>query len=163
MKTIVVSGGFDPLHPGHLRMIQDASEYGRVVVVLNSDAWLIRKKGYCFFEYGWRAEILCGLSTVTMVAPVDDADGTVCEALRRLRPDYFGNGGDRGPTNTPELEVCRDLGITPIFELGGGKVASSSEAVDRVLRAMICQSDRRLPRPRPALGETDDRHNPSGG
>ena len=50
----------------------------------------------------------------------------MCEALRRIQPDYFGNGGDRGKNNTPELVVCEELGIQPVFELGGGKYSSSS-------------------------------------
>ncbi len=57
---------------------------------------------------------------------VDDTDGTVCEALRRIKPDYFGNGGDRTNKNTPELDVCHELGIEPVFELGGVKYTSSS-------------------------------------
>ncbi len=57
---------------------------------------------------------------------VDDADGTVCEALRRIRPDYFENGGDQDKTNTPELTVCDELGIEPVSELGGTKYSSSS-------------------------------------
>ena len=145
VKKILVSGGFDPIHPGHIRMMAEAyAIYGHVVVVLNSDDWLIRKKGYFFFNYIWRREILLGLRCVNEVTAVDDRDGTVCEALHRIRPDYFGNGGDRGPANTPELEVCRKLGIEPIFNLGGGKLVSSSDSFNQAM-AMLASKAVKVP------------------
>ena len=61
-KTICVSGGFDPVHIGHLRMIQEASKYGHVVAIVNSDDWLMRKKGYIFMPFDERCEILEGFS-----------------------------------------------------------------------------------------------------
>jgi cytidyltransferase-like protein len=123
-KRIVLSGGFDPLHPGHIAMIEAAREYGEVHVVLNSDEWLIKKKGFFFQPFHDRKKILEAYTEHVHV--VDDADGTVCEALERIQPEYFGNGGDRGPQNTPELNLCTLLGIEPVFELGGGKYSSSS-------------------------------------
>lgn len=125
---IVVSGGFDPLHVGHVRMIQAARAYGRVVIVVNSDEWLLRKKGYVFMPYRDRVEVL-RLDPRLTVTGVDDADDTVCEALERLRPYYFGNGGDRTTANEKEHELCMRLGIREKFGLGGGKVRSSSEIV----------------------------------
>ncbi|MCF7815422.1 MAG: adenylyltransferase/cytidyltransferase family protein [Candidatus Pacebacteria bacterium] len=124
MKRITISGGFDPIHPGHIAMIEDAKKFGEVHVIVNSDDWLIRKKGFFFQPWTDRKKILEAYTP--HVYDVDDSDGTVCEALRRIRPDYFGNGGDRGKTNTPELNVCEELGIEPVFELGGGKYSSSS-------------------------------------
>lgn len=124
-KTIVISGGFDPIHPGHIAMIEAATEYGEVHIVANSDEWLLRKKGFFFQPWVDRKKILEAYTP--HVHHVDDSDGTVCEALRRIKPDYFGNGGDRGAKNTPELDVCDELGIEPVFELGGGKYSSSSE------------------------------------
>lgn len=123
-KTIVISGGFDPIHPGHIAMIESAAEYGEVHIVVNSDDWLVRKKGFFFQPWTDRKKILEAYTP--HVHAVDDTDGTVCEALRRIKPDYFGNGGDRTNKNTPELDVCDDLGIEPVFELGGGKYSSSS-------------------------------------
>jgi cytidyltransferase-like protein len=128
-KTIMVSGGFDPLHIGHLRMIKEAAKYGKVIVVANSDAWLLRKKGYIFMPWIERKEIIEGYAEVDRVEAVDDSDGSVCEAIRRLRPTYFANGGDRTNKNTPEMAVCDELGITMLWEVGGGKIQSSSEMV----------------------------------
>lgn len=123
-KTIVISGGFDPIHPGHIAMIEDASKYGEVHIVVNSDNWLVRKKGFFFQSWTDRKKILEAYTQ--HIHAVDDSDGTVCEALKRIKPDYFGNGGDRKKENTPELNVCEELGIEPVFELGGRKYNSSS-------------------------------------
>lgn len=123
-KKIVISGGFDPLHPGHIAMIENAQAYGEVHIVVNSDDWLVRKKGFFFQPWEDRKKILEVYTP--HIHAVDDSDGTVCEALRRIKPDYFGNGGDRTNKNTPELDVCEELGIEPVFELGGGKYSSSS-------------------------------------
>ena len=131
IPTIAVSGGFDPIHKGHVQMIREAAEYGNVIVILNSDDWLIRKKGYKFMSFEERAYIAGSIKGVTVVSNVDDSDGTVCEALRRLKPDYFANGGDRYNTNTPEMEVCEELGIKMLWNIGGGKVQSSSELVSK--------------------------------
>ena len=129
MTTVCVSGGFDPIHQGHVRLIQGATEYGDVVVILNSDDWLVRKKGYCVMPWEHRAEILEAIRGVVRVERVDDTDDTVCEALLRIHQNIFVNGGDRGPSNTPEMEICEDLGILTVFNVGGEKVASSSEIV----------------------------------
>jgi cytidyltransferase-like protein len=130
MPIVCVSGGMDPLHEGHVRLIHDAATHGDVIVILNSDEWLMRKKGYVFMPWLSRAYILRSIKGVKDVVPVDDADGTVCEALYRIRPDFFANGGDRVADNTPELRLCTDLGIKAIFNVGGQKIASSSEIVD---------------------------------
>lgn len=133
-KTVMVSGGFDPVHIGHIRMILEASEYGDVFVVANSDDWLFRKKGFVFMEFEQRAEILAAIKGVVKVSGVDDSDGTVCEAIRRLKPDYFANGGDRQKHNTPEQTVCDELGVEMLWGIGGNnKANSSSDLVERVL------------------------------
>lgn len=127
--TIVVSGGFDPIHVGHTRMIKAAAELGNVIVAVNSDSWLMRKKGYIFMPWEERAEILHSIQGVHDVVDVNDSDGTVCEALQRLKPDMFGNGGDRTNKNTPEMALCDRLGIEMVWGLGGGKIQSSSDLV----------------------------------
>ena len=132
-KTIMVSGGFDPVHIGHIRMILDAARHGDVVVVANSDDWLFRKKGFVFMEFEQRAEILAAIKGVVKVSGVDDTDGTVCEAIRRLKPDMFANGGDRRKNNTPEQDVCEELGVQMLWAVGGeDKANSSSDLVERV-------------------------------
>jgi D-beta-D-heptose 7-phosphate kinase/D-beta-D-heptose 1-phosphate adenosyltransferase len=127
--TVVVSGGFDPIHVGHVRMIVDAARYGNVIVVANSDAWLMRKKGYVFMPFKERQEVLASIKGVLRVESVDDVDGTVCEALRTIKPTHFANGGDRKQTNTPEMDVCKELGINLLWNVGGGKIQSSSDLV----------------------------------
>lgn len=131
MKTVLVSGGFDPVHSGHVEMFMQAAMKGRVVVALNSDEWLERKKGYVFMPFRDRKLVVSAMRAVHYVTGVDDGDGTVLEAIRRIRPDYFANGGDRTSDNTPELELCYQLGIEPLFGIGGFKQMSSSGLVDR--------------------------------
>lgn len=136
-KIIVLSGGFDPLHVGHLRMIEAADEIAPVTLVVNSDDWLMRKKGYVFMPWKEREELLWGFGSVSDIVSVDDSDDTVCQALRRLKPMYFGNGGDRTGENTPEIEVCNELGIELRWNLGGGKAQSSSDLVTKVVNHHI--------------------------
>tara|TARA_R100000315_G_C5213384_1_gene127047 strand:+ start:304 stop:816 length:513 start_codon:yes stop_codon:yes gene_type:complete len=131
--TVMVSGGFDPVHAGHIRMIRDAANFGDVIVIANSDDWLFRKKGFVFMTFAQRAEILNAIKGVILVDSVDDTDGTVCEAIRRLKPDFFANGGDRGKTNTPEQAVCEELNVKLLWGVGGDKkLASSSDLVQNV-------------------------------
>ncbi len=131
MKVVAVSGGFDPVHKGHVQMIEEASKIGPVMVIINSDAWLMRKKGYVFMPWEERAYIMGNIKGVVTVTNVDDADGSVCEALKRMKPDAFANGGDRKVTNTPEMQVCDDLGIELLWNVGGEKTQSSSNLVNK--------------------------------
>lgn len=135
MSVVLVSGGFDPIHSGHINYIQGAAKYGEVWVLLNSDEWLLKKKKYRFMEWKERAAILMGVKGVTRVMSVDDEDGTVCKGIMQARDlaiVSFANGGDRGPSNTPEAELCERLGIEMIFNCGGGKTNSSSELINAV-------------------------------
>lgn len=135
---IAVSGGFDPIHHGHISLINDAAAFGKVVVILNTDEWLKRKKGYVFMPFEQRKKVLENIRNVHVVLQAFDDDGTVCKNLSQLRMmlSYFGNGGDRNAKNTPELELCDKLEITPIFGLGGGKVQSSSTMVNKCLEQL---------------------------
>ena len=128
--TVMVSGGFDPIHVGHVRMIRAAAAYGDVIVVANSDEWLFRKKGFNFMGFNERKEILMAFKGVIDVVPVDDDDGTVCSAIIEHKPTYFANGGDRTSDNTPEKLVCEELGIKMLWNVGGQKIQSSSELVE---------------------------------
>lgn len=135
---ICVSGGFDPLHSGHLNYIKDAACYGRVVVILNSDEWLVRKKGYCLLPWNDRAYILSELRDVSLVVHVEDSDDSVCKALQAIRPRFFANGGDRKEEtkNSKESALCEKLSIMQIFNIGGRKTQSSSDVVRAACRQM---------------------------
>ena len=129
--TVMVSGGFDPMPIGHVRMIQEAArEFGEVIVAVNSDDWLLRKKGYVFMPWEERAEIARAIQGVTKVVAFDDSDNTACDAIRTHRPTFFANGGDRTTNNTPEQAVCEEIGVQMVWGVGGGKIQSSSELVN---------------------------------
>ena len=130
-KTIAISGGFDPVHIGHVKMIEEASRHGGVLVILNSDEWLQRKKGYAFMSWKERSYIMGNIKGVVAVTNVNDSDDTVCHALNKHRPDAFANGGDRKTENTPEMKLCEELGIELMWNVGGGKIQSSSELVGK--------------------------------
>ena len=125
-KRIMVSGGFDPPHIGHIRMFQDAAEWGEVIVAINSDDWLMRKKGYVFMPWAERAEIIRELTSVDHVVSFNDNDDTANQAIKVHRPDAFANGGDRKKKNTPEMDLCDKLGIQMLWGIGGKDKPQSS-------------------------------------
>ena len=128
-KIVAVSGGFDPVHVGHVRMIAEAARLGDVVIIANSDEWLMRKKGYVFMTWEERQEILYNFKGVVDVYEALDADDSVCKTLEKLNPDIFANGGDRKNDNVPEVALCNKLGIELRWNIGGDKIQSSSELV----------------------------------
>ncbi len=136
-KVVAVSGGFDPLHIGHVRMFEEARRLGdKLVVILNNDNWLQKKKGYVFMDEKERKEILLALRSVDEVVITkhkkNPLDMSVCDALRVVKPHIFANGGDRTKKNTPEIPVCKELGCKIVFSVGkGGKVQSSSWLVNK--------------------------------
>jgi cytidyltransferase-like protein len=131
MKTIVVvSGGFDPVHSGHIALLKAARTLGdQLIVGINSDEWLERKKGRAFMPWQERLCILNNLSSVDEVYTFDDEDGTACHLLQQVRAHYpndriiFANGGDRTRENIPEMTVP---GIEFMFGVGGENKANSS-------------------------------------
>ncbi len=132
MKTIAASGGFDPLHIGHVEYLQHAKSLGdKLVVIVNSDDFLVRKKGYAFMPLKERMAIIAALRCVDEVMECIDQDQTVCETLRKLKPDIFAKGGDRHSGNIPELAVCQECGIEIVDGLGQ-KIQSSSELVSKL-------------------------------
>ena len=136
-KIIILSGGFDPVHKGHVRMFKAASEYGDVVVGANSDDWLIRKKGKFFMPFLERKEILESIKYIDSVLAFDDSDDYACQLIKDVKSHYgndvelyFGNGGDRTNETTPEIEYCEKNNIGLIWDLGGGKIQSSSDLLN---------------------------------
>jgi D-beta-D-heptose 7-phosphate kinase/D-beta-D-heptose 1-phosphate adenosyltransferase len=102
-----------------------------VYVALNSDAWLVRKKGFCFMPWEERAAILRAMRFVSRVVSVDDDNGSVASAIFYVQPDYFANGGDRTEPNLYEAAACKRVGCKELFGIGGAKVQSSSALVRR--------------------------------
>ena len=137
-KIIILSGGFDPVHKGHIRMFKAAKETNaKVIVGVNSDQWLSRKKGKPFMNQDERIEILESCKYIDSVINFDDLDNTACDLIRKVISLYknkdvkifFGNGGDRTHETTPEIEFCKQSDVEMIWELGGKKIQSSSSLI----------------------------------
>jgi D-beta-D-heptose 7-phosphate kinase/D-beta-D-heptose 1-phosphate adenosyltransferase len=129
-RIVCTSGGLDPIHPGHATCIVDSKQYGdTLVVVVNGDSFLKAKKGKPFMDLMTRCAIVSCIRGVDYVIPFEiEGDQTVCEALRRIRPHVFTKGGDRTDyTNIPEWEVCQELGIELVPQVGQPKDWSSSD------------------------------------
>ncbi len=129
----VVSGGFDPIHEGHIELIKaSAAASDGVIVLANSDAWLQRKKGKNFHSMHTRKMILENLKGVVDVLEFDDSDNSACDGIRKVRQKYpndklvFANGGDRGKDNIPEISVCAECQVDLAFGVGGENKANSS-------------------------------------
>ena len=119
VKVVALSGAFHPFSLGHLGMIQEAAKYGKVIIILNSDEWLIRNKSKSgIMEYEKRKLFLQSIPEVAKIIPAQDDDDTVCETLKYLTPDIFGNGGSRTEQNTPEKELCKKLDIEMLWDIG---------------------------------------------
>lgn len=130
---VAVSGGFDPIHIGHIRYLKEAKALGdRLVVIINNNNWLRTKKGRYFMDEEDRKEIIASFACVDEVIitqhTVDDPDRSVCKALAEIMPDIFANGGDRFSDDIPEFIFCTEHNIAMKFNVGhGGKVRSSSD------------------------------------
>ena len=131
MKIIVVSGGFDPVHSGHIEYFRAAKECGdKLIVALNSDKWLEKKKGKFFMPFSERESIVSSIRFVDMVIDFkDDHMGSCIHALEKIKiqyPDdeiFFANGGDRNKKNIPEMSV-KDINF--LFSIGGDNKKNSS-------------------------------------
>lgn len=112
----MVSGGFDPLHVGHVELLKAAKGLcDELIVALNGDKWLMKKKGFVFMPWDHRRAILESIKYVDEVVRVTDLDDTVCDTLRIFRPHFFINSGDRVSGNVPEEKLCAELGIRSIW------------------------------------------------
>lgn len=142
-KIVAVSGGFDPIHLGHLRMFKLAKELGdELVVIINSDGWLRRKKGAYFMSANERKEIIEEFSCVDRVYVHNSVKTHVSEALEILKPSIFANGGDRkNEEDIPEAEICKKLGIEMVFNVGGKKIRSSSVLLKNYCETIIKKHD----------------------
>ncbi|MEK7655270.1 MAG: adenylyltransferase/cytidyltransferase family protein [Patescibacteria group bacterium] len=129
-KIVCTSGGYDPVHPGHLSVISESKKFGdTVVVIVNGDAFLSAKKGRPFQDVQTRCRIMSYARGADLVVPFEiENDMTVREALRKIRPHVFTKGGDRfSPETIPEWDVCQELGITIETGIGEPKLWSSSD------------------------------------
>jgi cytidyltransferase-like protein len=132
MKIVLVTGGFDPIHSGHIAYFKAAKTLGDMLIVgLNSDEWLARKKGQAFMPWNERLCIVNNLSMVDEVYTFDDDDGSAKHFIQQVRAHYpdaeliFANGGDRTKENIPEIDVA-DTNTTFAFGVGGSNKANSS-------------------------------------
>ena len=137
-NIVIVSGGFDPVHSGHIALIEDASKKGGVVVLLNSDKWLINKKGKFFLPFKERSVIMMAMKNVIDVIGFNDDDATCINGIKKVLVKYknckiqFANGGDRNLSTTPEKKFCEENNVETLWSIGGNfKKNSSSEILKK--------------------------------
>ena len=140
-KIVLVTGGFDPLHSGHIAYFEEAKKLGDILVVgVNSDAWLVRKKGQAFMPLLERTNIIRKLECVDFVIDFNDSDNTAKHAIQMVRQSYpqdpiiFANGGDRTDKNIPEMDV-EDDNVRFVFGIGGFDKKNSSSWILEEWRA----------------------------
>jgi len=136
---VIISGAFGPIHRGHVRLFKGAKSIGhKVVLGLNSDAWVVKNRGQVFMDWSERAEVLREFRNVDEVVSFNDSDGTALDLIMRVKQLYpelkiaFANGGSRNEKNTPESGMCAAYGIDMVFNAGGGIVASSTKLIENV-------------------------------
>lgn len=134
MKIVVCTGGFDPIHSGHIEYFKAARELGdKLIVGVNSDEWLANKKGRSFMPWEERATIVAAVHYVDRVINFNDSDGSAKDAIRKAREIFpnqeiiFANGGDRTKENIPEMDLLKKyLNLRFVFGVGGNNKANSS-------------------------------------
>ena len=133
---VVVSGGFDPLHKGHVRLFNEAKKLGhKLICGLNSDKWLVRKKGEVHLNFGERYEILSSFRAVDEVIAFNDTGDSAINLLTRIQSLYpdcsicFVNGGPMKEENTPESGFCKAYGIDMLWNVGGDSPRSTRKKV----------------------------------
>ena len=147
MKIVLVTGGFDPIHSGHIKYLEEAKQLGdKLVVGLNSDKWLTKKKGRPFLNIEERIVILMAIKHVDSVIRFNDDDYTsikAIEGVKKMNPNdtiIFANGGDKDETNTPEYNILRnvDNSVHFVFGIGGNKQNSSSDLLSNWVNSEDC-------------------------
>jgi len=131
-NVVLITGGFDPIHSGHIAYFKAARKLGDILVVgVNSDDWLVRKKGKYFLPFNERATIVESIKGVSYTLAFDDSDGSAKDAIVKVRHSWpnsniiFANGGDRTSTNIPEMDIVDDK-LTFTFGVGGEDKKNSS-------------------------------------
>lgn len=142
-NKVCVSGGFDPIHSGHLDLMEFASQLGEVYALVNADKFLIKKKGYICIPEEERLKIVRSIRWVKRAEIWRSDKQNVAEWLEDFKPQYFVNGGDRTPGNVDqeEVEVCQKNNIKMVYY--GNKVESSSKIADNIYRQMKELHERR--------------------
>lgn len=152
--TVMVSGGFDPIHIGHVRLFQEAKKLGdKLVVVINNDHWKKQKRKHVFMPDKERKEIIEAFTGVDKVVisghSRNPKDMSVSKELFKIKPDIFANGGDRNEKDAKnpksslykDVETCKKLGIKMVFNVGhGGKVRSSSDLLKEYTKKIKAKS-----------------------
>ena len=147
MSVIVLSGYFNPIHPGHVSMIQDAKKHAeKLIVIVNSDAQVKEKRTVPFLDEWARCEIVKNIKGVDSVLLAIDDDGTVVKSLEKIKNEhqteevFFGNGGDRSPhaSAIPEVKFCKANSIALVYGIGDEKRYSSSHLIQK---ASLCYGE----------------------
>ena len=131
-NIVLISGGFDPVHSGHIKLIEEASKHGDIVVLLNSDEWLRKKKGKEFLSFKERSIIMNALKNVIDVISCGEVDRTCIDGIKKVIKKYpnqkikFANGGDRNNNTTPETIFCEENDIDLLWGIGGNNKSNSS-------------------------------------
>lgn len=132
MTIVMASGGFDPLHVGHIRYLRAARKLGDcLIVILNGDSFLMRKKGYVFMPIEQRQELLQSLSFVDCVMPFEDDEDDVAKMIFNIKPHIFAKAGDRSISTLPvrEIRACKEVGCKIVDNLDNSFEGHSSDLV----------------------------------
>ncbi|MBN1366423.1 MAG: adenylyltransferase/cytidyltransferase family protein [Dehalococcoidales bacterium] len=145
LVTVAISGAFDPIHVGHLRYIQESAKLGDIlIVILNSDEFLLRKKGFVFRPFEDRKELLENIRGVDKVIASIDEDQTVSKTLKMLKPDIFAKGGIRtGPENIPEAATCEIIGCKLVTHVGGDQIRANGD-MTRIVKGHEMEGETRM-------------------
>lgn len=127
MRIVATSGYFNPLHKGHIDLLECAKNLGdKLIVIVNNDKQVALKGSKPFMDENERLKIIRSLACVDMAILSVDEDMTVCKTLAAIMPDLFAKGGDSVSDNVPEKDLCHSLGINIYWDVGGPKTQSSS-------------------------------------